>query len=987
MVPNNDSPMIVSIGGAPSAGTTLLADLVDSIPGAACGPELNLLCIPEAFRFDAEFRRAAHSTSWETGCCYAPRSRFLNSRHLGAIGLDEPQARALIESADSLLDLMRRLALGFGRFRGRPIYVMAEKTPANVSSARIFLESFPEGRFIHVVRDGRAVAASLRRRGYSLWEAAIIWLAQTAHGHALREHPRCMTVRYEDLAEDPFRTASRLGSWLGVDSDPREIENRFRGNTYRANLPRVAQWSTAGLPPGTVHRTASFGDELNIKEIAFLESCRLEAPGNELAGVAFDQLLAELGYRVDGTSASPDDATVILSHADFLLRSRNVDGYRRHLLWQSGFQPPARRVRLHARARAGARPESAHGQVEAIRQWLALPAGASVSSIEKQGRLRAFLAREGLPMPDGPGCPRADAVAMGGRSLAAIAPPQTPDYRLRALGQAEELVPAADDAAALGRLAATHAYACCRKIEAGQPFGDENALVLALACRVAQRASLLEAEFDRARQALRASRTAKSPDVTEFPWPKDALASSHVRRLHDAVMLGACSDRVPEYRSPVRGFLVGMVLEPNADALRAKLEALLRDHFDRRSGMIAETAPDTGSPRPYLSPLVPLALVCAAERLGMPLTSPGRSIGKPTPPEGDSLDDWLVYAERLLTPPELPIALEPQRPNAHASTVVRSITRTAISATIDRSGWAVAVLPAPPSATFVLSIRHDVDRPFRPEHAERLLSMHERFGRCTSVYFRPSTFDDGAATELRDAGCELGLHLSQWDDAHRELLDRLRTLVGGSVGVTYHGGLGSRYWRGLRSVRADLGLGAAYTELLHEWYPDPRPVRLGPSSIMATPLSVKVDAQPEWVDGHLQLVRDFRGHAILELHPDLPGESWERVITGCLAGGALPRRIIDHVENCRAASNASAEARIDADGLQVTVRGDAPLTMMVRTDPSVFVPDHADAAQRLPGRLAPGGRWSAYPMSSGECTVLLRPMSASTMRAPASPCP
>ncbi len=988
MVPIRDSPSIVSIGGAPSSGTTLLADLFDSIPGAACGPELNVLCIPKAFAFDPAFRASAFSTSWETGCAYAPRSRFLNARHLAAIGLDDASAREILASAEDLPEFMHRLVAAFSRHRGRPIDVLAEKTPANVTCAGLFLERFPKGRFIHVVRDGRSLAASLRRRGFTLWEAAIVWLTQVHRGLALRDHPRCLTVRYEDIVAEPFRTASRLAGWMGIDATPAEIQCRFQDNTYRASLPRVAQWLTADLPRSEVHQTDSFRAQLSNAEIAFLESSGLDRFDADGDAIRFRHLLAELGYQANGGETAPSDAVILLAHADFILRTRNAAEHRNALLWHMGYEPPTRRLRLHARVRARALPTWMDVGRPSVRAWLSRPSGASIGLHAADRRLQEFLRQEGVPMTERPGCPDAGSLAMSAGVIAAIDRQASPAYRLRALGPPKDPAPTEDLATRVSRLLTTHLYACCRKLAAGRPFGRENAMTLALACHAARRASFLEAEFDRAMHALAISEVPPTDAMVALPWTRTLLVSSHLRRLHDAVALSEFPDSMPAYQSAIRGALVAIVLKRDSAELREQLVNLLRDHEDPHTGlMIDRTVGDPISSKPYLSPLVPLALVCAAERLGLALTSSDVGLPRPAAPEGDSLDEWLLHAQRLLSPPDLPIALQPQCPDGHAASVLRAVTRSAVSAMVDRCGWAVTVRATPPEAPFVVSIRHDIDRPLRSEHAARVLMLHERYGRCTSVYFRPATFDAVAARELRDAGCELGVHMSLWDDAHRRLRDSLCALAGVPVGVTYHGGLGSRYWRGLRSVRADLEAGVAYTELLHEWSPDPREVRLASKSIMATPLSVKVDAQPDWVERHLRLVRDFRGQAILELHPDLPGASWDRIIAGCLAEGALPRRVVDHVERCRAATAATVEAQVREHGVAVTIRAEQGLAVLVRTDPTVFEQDCPRPAMRLGGRLAPGGLWKPYAMDAGECTVLLRPASASATRTPASPRP
>ena len=127
MAPPHDSPMVVSIGGAPSSGTTLVADLFDSVPGAVCGPELNVLCIPRAFDYDREFRESALSAAWCTDCCYSPRSRFLNVRHHKSIGIDEAGAVALVAASEDLSEFIQRLADRFAHHRSRRIEVLRRR--------------------------------------------------------------------------------------------------------------------------------------------------------------------------------------------------------------------------------------------------------------------------------------------------------------------------------------------------------------------------------------------------------------------------------------------------------------------------------------------------------------------------------------------------------------------------------------------------------------------------------------------------------------------------------------------------------------------------------------------------------------------------------------------------------------------------------------------------------------------------------------------
>ena len=94
---------VVAIGCAPSSGSTLLADLLDSVPGVSCGPELNILCIPAAYPFDADFRRrAVGRESFAVGTAATRHSRFFNTRHLAETGLSIRTLDRMIEEAEKI---------------------------------------------------------------------------------------------------------------------------------------------------------------------------------------------------------------------------------------------------------------------------------------------------------------------------------------------------------------------------------------------------------------------------------------------------------------------------------------------------------------------------------------------------------------------------------------------------------------------------------------------------------------------------------------------------------------------------------------------------------------------------------------------------------------------------------------------------------------------------------------------------------------------
>jgi hypothetical protein len=151
--------------------------------------------------------------------------------------------------------------------RGKAI--MGEKTPAHLDYTETLLEWFPDGRVIHCIRDPRAIFVSeLRRRTehavgfpyrqlsylpatlerFVLLQVAWAW-ARAVHRHRAlsRRYPgRYRLVRFEDLVAAPEETLSGVCDFLGVEVEPRMLEQKVTS--------RGARVGSAGFDAGAAAR-------------------------------------------------------------------------------------------------------------------------------------------------------------------------------------------------------------------------------------------------------------------------------------------------------------------------------------------------------------------------------------------------------------------------------------------------------------------------------------------------------------------------------------------------------------------------------------------------------------------------------------------------------------------------------------------------------------------------------------------------------------
>jgi len=108
-----------------------------------------------------------------------------------------------------------------------------DKTPLNTFNLSRIAKTFPEAKYIHMVRDGRAVVASFLKAnlksGASLQSAAYHWhdaVRRVRRFSSSRgDSEPVFAIRYEDLVTNTPQTLSSLCAFLGVPFDEAMLEH------------------------------------------------------------------------------------------------------------------------------------------------------------------------------------------------------------------------------------------------------------------------------------------------------------------------------------------------------------------------------------------------------------------------------------------------------------------------------------------------------------------------------------------------------------------------------------------------------------------------------------------------------------------------------------------------------------------------------------------------------------------------------------------
>lgn len=221
--------------GCQRSGTTMLRLVLDSHSNISCGPET---------RFLTDLERIV-GRDWE---------------RLARFGFTQEEWLARI--ADFFGGIHREYARRRGKSR------WADKTPRYAMSLDFITRVFPDAQIVHLIRDGRDVVVSHRKR-FGYWSAVkcvVKWpryiRAARAVGRSLPAG-RYFELRYEETVANPEATLRELFDFLGEPWEESVLDYQRRPHdvagkyTVEAGRRRAAAGTTApiyGSRVGTYRR-------------------------------------------------------------------------------------------------------------------------------------------------------------------------------------------------------------------------------------------------------------------------------------------------------------------------------------------------------------------------------------------------------------------------------------------------------------------------------------------------------------------------------------------------------------------------------------------------------------------------------------------------------------------------------------------------------------------------------------------------------------
>jgi hypothetical protein len=289
------APFIV---GAPRSGTTLLRLMLDAHPELAIPPETYF--VPKAAK---RWQQAAARRGGED-----PRDAFYetvvgharwNDFHMDADAFRQRLADVgPRDLGDGVRAFYRLYADRVGKSR------WGDKTPFYVRRMKLLQDIVPEARFVHIIRDGRAVALSIK----DLWfgpntidEAAEFWTARIAEGREQApELSHYMEVRYEDVVRDPETNLRAICDFVELPWEPGMLTYHEKVDERLAPETPPEEVAPDGRIVSTRERQAIMEHVSKPPDASRIDRWRVDMPEEErlrFEAVA-GPLLSELGYEV-----------------------------------------------------------------------------------------------------------------------------------------------------------------------------------------------------------------------------------------------------------------------------------------------------------------------------------------------------------------------------------------------------------------------------------------------------------------------------------------------------------------------------------------------------------------------------------------------------------------------------------------------------------------------------------------------------------------
>jgi len=246
----------IFIGGCSRSGTTFLGSLL--------GTHKSCLCTPES-QFKVEILQTIGKETNKNAYL-----QLVNNYRFKIWDINYP-----FEQFNGLppKQIIENIITIYARNQGKQKFdYWIDHTPNNLQYAKLLLGYFPNAKFIHIIRDGRAIASSIKKLSwgwYSPKSIAQLWLTELSYGFATEcalSNDKVIQIKYEDLIMSTDNVLKTLCNFIDIEYS----DALLRGNGFRLPTYTRDQHTLVGRKP-QVSRINAWIKDLSARYIELFE--------------------------------------------------------------------------------------------------------------------------------------------------------------------------------------------------------------------------------------------------------------------------------------------------------------------------------------------------------------------------------------------------------------------------------------------------------------------------------------------------------------------------------------------------------------------------------------------------------------------------------------------------------------------------------------------------------------------------------------------
>lgn len=240
--------MCFVIGCSGSTGSSLLKTILNRHSQIFAGPETSLFAFPQVYDRWNHLNNKLHKGIITDGWSIKNGMDLLQED----IGWTATALNQVTQAAESFPDFVNR-------FFGLPLkkyqkQYWLEKTPINAYGAAAFLEHFPEGKVIQIIRNPYDTVASLVSRNINPYWATGYYVYNTAIMSSVHHSPSYYQLTYEDLVEKPHYTLESLFHFMDLPFEQEIIEARHEKRKEPTTIRGWKHHETGSIQSSSIGR-------------------------------------------------------------------------------------------------------------------------------------------------------------------------------------------------------------------------------------------------------------------------------------------------------------------------------------------------------------------------------------------------------------------------------------------------------------------------------------------------------------------------------------------------------------------------------------------------------------------------------------------------------------------------------------------------------------------------------------------------------------